>query len=519
MLKEMMKTKPIEKLVSDAHEGEHRLKKALSAIDLTAIGIGCIIGTGIFVLTGVAAIKYAGPAIMLSFIISGLACAFAALCYAEFASLIPVAGSAYTYAYATLGELVAWIIGWDLILEYAVSASAVAIGWSNYFNNLLLKIGIDLPEWMVFIRDPQHPHGLMNVFAAVIVLLITALLTIGVKESANVNGVVVIIKVSIALFFIGLGIFFIKTANWHPFIPPHIPSQEILGNIYEWPLMKVLVEMFGGKYPEGFGGLSGMMTAAAIIFFAYIGFDAVSTTAEEAKNPQRDLPIGIISSLVICTVLYMAVSAVFTGIVRCDGSLKISDLGSLSGAPLAYALNVIHQEWASALLSVGAVCGITSVLLVLLMGQPRIFFSMSRDRLLPKFFAKIHPKFQTPYLTTIVTGCLVAIAAAFTPIEIVAEMANIGTLFAFVLVCFGVLFLRKKRAGQKTGFMAPWFPATPILGILFSLALMVSLPVRTWMRFGIWLAIGLGIYFCYGYWRSELREYNKNPEVGSRNPE
>jgi APA family basic amino acid/polyamine antiporter len=509
MLKEMMKTKPIGKLVSDAHEGEHRLKRALSALDLTAIGIGCIIGTGIFVLTGVAAIKYAGPSIMLSFVISGLACAFAALCYAEFASLIPVAGSAYTYAYATLGELVAWIIGWDLILEYAVSASAVAIGWSNYFNNLLLKMGIDLPDWMVFIRDAQHPNGLMNVFAAVIVLLITVLLTVGVKESANVNGIVVVIKVSIALFFIGLGIFFVKTANWHPFIPPHMPSQEIAGNIYEWPLMKVLVEMLGGKYPEGFGGLSGMMTAAAIIFFAYIGFDAVSTTAEEAKNPQRDLPIGIIASLSICTVLYMAVSAVFTGIVHCDGNLKLSDLGSLSGAPLAYALNVIHQEWASVLLSIGAICGITSVLLVLLLGQPRIFFSMARDRLLPRIFSAIHPRFKTPHLTTIATGCLVAVAAAFTPIEIVAEMANIGTLFAFVLVCFGVLFLRKKHSSKGGGFLAPAFPLTPILGILFSLALMVSLPVRTWLRFVVWLALGLIIYFFYGYWRSELRENNQ----------
>lgn len=510
---QLFRKKSIDKILAEPEEPHHGgLKKILSAVDLTAIGIGCIIGTGIFVLTGVAAIKYAGPGIVMSFVISGLACVFAALSYAEFASLIPIAGSAYTYGYATLGEIFAWIIGWDLILEYAVAASAVAIGWSNYFYNILNSIpGLHIPAWAMYIKDAQHPDGFVNIGAAVIVLLITWLLVVGIKESATVNSIIVAIKLGAALFFIAIGAFLINPQNWHPFIPNYVPSPEITLDPQEWPLLKHIFNAVGWAFPEGFGGWAGVMTAAAIIFFAYIGFDAVSTTAEEAKNPKRDLPIGIIASLTICTVLYIAVSAIFTGMVHCDGSLKIGDLGAFKGAPLAYALNVHGMQWASIILSIGAICGITSVLLVTLLGQSRIFFAMSRDKLLPHLVSKIHPKFRTPYITTIVTGVVVAVAAAFTPIEIVAELANIGTLFAFVIVCAGVIILRKMGTTYKSAFLCPGYPIIPILGIIFSVALMLSLPERTWVRFVVWLMIGFTFYFSYGIWKSELHNRFKTP--------
>jgi APA family basic amino acid/polyamine antiporter len=527
---DIFRKKSIDKILQDTDHSEGPvLKRVLSAVDLTAIGIGCIIGTGIFVLTGVAAIKYAGPGIMISFIISGLACAFAALCYAEFASLVPIAGSAYTYGYATLGEVFAWIIGWDLILEYAVSSGAVAIGWSGYFVNLMKSwFGIDIPPWLCSIQSHSNPHGYINLFAALIVLAITVLLVVGIKESAKVNSFIVVVKVVIAILFIAIGAFFVKPANWTPLVPRFVEGSDAITNLPAWisglvphvsamkdPLETPLIQLFfhsaGWVYPEGFGGWPGIFTAAAIVFFAYIGFDAVSTAAEEAKKPQRDLPIGILASLVICTVLYIAMSAVFTGIVRCDGTLKVADMGTAEGAPMAYAFQQTGVHWvqtfASGAISVGAICGITSVLLVTLLGQSRVFFSMSRDKLLPPFVGKIHPKFQTPYITTIVTGVLVAFAAAVTPIEIIAELANIGTLFAFVIVCAGILFLRKMDVKTaKPTFRTPWSPYVPILGILFSMFLMLSLPIRTWYRFGAWLIIGLTIYACYSYFNSPLRE-------------
>jgi len=514
-MKELLKRKPVEKILAETEKKDvGGLKRVLTAWDLTAIGIGCIIGTGIFVLTGVAAIKYAGPGIMLSFIFCAFACVFAALCYAEFASFIPVAGSAYTYGYATLGEIFAWIIGWDLILEYAVASGAVAIGWSGYFVNLLQSwFGIHLPEFLTTIRTPQHPEGLINLPAALIVLVITGLLVWGIKESASVNAIIVAIKVSIALFFIGVGAFFVNVANWHPLIAPFVPSPEMVADRLEVPVIKHILHFFGVVYPEGFGGWPGILTAAAIIFFAYIGFDAVSTTAEEARNPQKDLPIGIIASLLISTALYIAMSAVFTGIVRCDGHLKISDLGAYQGAPMAYAFQQTGVGWvskfASGLLSIGAISGITSVIIVTLLGQSRIFFAMSRDRMLPAFVAKVHPVFKTPYITTIITGCLVAIAASVTPIEIIAELANIGTLFAFVIVCAGILFLRRMKDTQVTGrktFKTPAAPWIPLLGVAFSALLMASLPLRTWYRFVGWLFLGLTIYSCYSYFNSSLRE-------------
>lgn len=509
----IFKKKPLEQIMEECEDCKaHGLKRVLTAVDLTAIGIGCIIGTGIFVLTGVASIKYAGPGIMLSFVLSGLACVFAALCYAEFASRIPLAGSAYTYGYASLGEIFAWTIGWDLILEYAVAAGAVAIGWSGYFVNLLQSwFKIDLPVYLTTIRSPACPEGFMNLPASIIVLLITLLLIWGIKESANVNSIIVMIKLAIALFFIAVGLFFIKPENWHPLIPNFVANPQMAADPLEIPALKHIVQSFGVIYPEGFGGWPGIFTAAAIVFFAYIGFDAVSTTAEEAKNPQRDLPIGIIASLLICTVLYIAMSAVFTGIVKCDGTIKVSDMGAYEGAPMAFAFRQTGVPWvmsfASGLLSIGAICGITSVLLVTLLGQSRIFFAMSRDKMLPPIVSKIHPKFQTPYITTLVTGIIVAVASAFTPIEIIAELANIGTLFAFVIVCAGILLLPKiKDDPNRKVFKTPWKPFSPILGIAFSLFLMLSLPLRTWYRFVGWFILGFTIYICYSYFNSKLRE-------------
>jgi APA family basic amino acid/polyamine antiporter len=465
----LLKTKSIEQLVSDVEHGGKALKRTLSALDLTLLGIGAIIGTGIFVLTGTAAANQAGPAIGLSYLAAGLACTFAALCYAEFASMIPIAGSAYTYAYATLGEVFAWMIGWDLILEYAVGSMTVAVGWSGYFQRILAGFGVHLPGWMC--AAPGAMEGaVVNLPAAIIVLLITALLVIGVRESARFNAVMVAIKLAAVVFFIFAGFTFVKPENWSPFMPY---------------------------------GFSGVMAAAAVVFFGYIGFDAVSTTAEEAVNPQRDLPIGIIASLVICTLLYLIVSAVLTGILPV---LEYKTNVQFLNAPVGYALAVIHQDWAAGLVSAGAVCGITSVLLVMLMSQPRIFFAMSRDRLLPAGASKVHPKFKTPYVTTIITGIIVSIAAALVPIQILGEMTSIGTLFAFMIVCSAVMVLRLKRPDAHRPFKVAGGPVIPILGIVSCLYLMLSLPVATWVRFLGWLNIGMLIYWFYGRVHSPLAD-------------
>jgi APA family basic amino acid/polyamine antiporter len=475
----LFKTKSIEQLVGDVEHGGKALRRSLSALDLTLLGIGAIIGTGIFVLTGTAAANQAGPAITMSYLAAGLACAFAALCYAEFASMIPIAGSAYTYAYATLGELVAWMIGWDLILEYAVGSMTVAIGWSGYMQRLMAGFGVELPISI----GAAPPVGIINLPAVIIVLLIMILLVVGVRESARFNAAMVFIKVAAVLFFLAAGITYVEPTNWQPFAP------------YGWP---------------------GIMAAAAVVFFAYIGFDAVSTTAEEAKNPQRDLPIGIIASLVICTVLYLAVGAVLTGIVpviqfraaeaALPGMPMVQQEQSIQflNAPVAYALAFIGQGWAAGLVSAGAVAGITSVLLVMLMSQPRIFFSMSRDRLLPQGVSKVHPRFGTPYITTIITCVVVALVAGLTQIQVVGEMTSIGTLFAFVVVCAAVLVLRAKRPDAVRPFRVPFGPVFPILGILSCSYLMLSLPVLTWVRFLVWLDIGMIIYWTYGRTHSPL---------------
>ena len=491
----LLKTKSIEQLVGDVEHGSKALKRSLNAWDLTLLGIGAIIGTGIFVLTGTAAANQAGPAIMMSYLAAGLACGFAALCYAEFASMIPIAGSAYTYAYATLGELVAWMIGWDLILEYAVGSMTVAIGWSGYMQKLLHGMGINLPVWMTAapgtLDAAGNPIGaIINLPAVLIVLAITALLVIGVQATARANAVMVAIKMAAIVFFIAAGATYVKPENWSPFYA------------YGW---------------------QGMMAAAAVVFFAYIGFDAVSTTAEEAKNPQRDLPIGIIASLLICTVLYIAVAAVLSGIIPVteyrsnEASLPGAPMQSpeqitrFLNAPVGFVLGSLGIGWADALVAAGAVAGITSVLLVMLMSQPRIFFSMSRDLLLPPGISKIHPKFGTPYITTIITCVIVALVAGFTRIEVVGEMTSIGTLFAFVVVCAAVMVLRVKRPDVKRPFRAPGGQITPILGVLSCAYLMLSLAVLTWVRFLVWLNIGMLIYWFYSRTHSPL--YNAEVEA------
>ena len=480
----LLRTKSIEQLVGDAEHGGKALKRTLSALDLTLLGIGAIIGTGIFVLTGTAAANQAGPGIVLSYVLAGTACGFAALCYAEFAAMIPISGSAYTYAYATLGEIFAWMIGWDLILEYAVGSMTVAVGWSGYFQRILAGFGIHLPAWMS--ASPDSAVGsLINLPAVLIVLGIMVLLVIGVRESARFNAAMVAIKLAAVGFFIVMGVTYVKPENWSPLMPY---------------------------------GFSGVATGAAVVFFAYIGFDAVSTTAEEAKNPSRDLPIGIIASLVICTVLYLVVAGILSGMIPVTHyrSLEAALPGvpivaatestSFLNAPVAYALHVINLDWAAGLVSAGAVAGITSVLLVMLMSQPRIFFAMSRDQLLPAGVSKVHPKFRTPYITTIITCAIVSVVAGFVPINILGEMTSIGTLFAFVVVSIAVIILRVKRPEARRPFRVPLGYTIPILGVAFCVYLMVSLSVMTWVRFLVWLDIGMVIYWFYGRTHSPLAD-------------
>lgn len=487
--------KPV-KLLLEEMEGENRLRRVLGPVQLSSLGIGAIIGTGIFVLTGVAAHDKTGPALMLSFVVSGLACIFAALCYAEFASMVPVAGSAYTYAYATLGELFAWIVGWDLVLEYAVASAAVAHGWSHYFQDFIGIFGIQMPFALAntpFDVNPDTgifgPTGrIVDLPALAITAIVTVILVKGIRESASFNAAMVGVKLVVVLVVIAVGVFYIDSRNWHPFAPFGLSGVSFFGNT-----------LFGqtGKSGEPLGMLAG----AATIFFAYIGFDSVSTHAEEARNPRRDVPIGIIASLIICTVLYIAVSAVLTGMVPYN-QINID-------APVSNAFAQVGLRWAQFLVSLGALTGITSVLLVMMLSQPRIMLAMARDRLIPEsFFGAIHDRFRTPWKATILTGVFVGIQASILPLRILTELVNIGTLLAFVIVCSAVLIMRRTNPDLPRPFKAPLFPYVPILGIAICLLLMFSLPPENWARLVIWLLIGFGIYFTYGKKHSALRAMN-----------
>ncbi len=488
--------KPV-KLLLEEMEGENRLRRVLGPVQLSSLGIGAIIGTGIFVLTGVAAHDKTGPALMLSFVVAGLACIFAALCYAEFASMVPVAGSAYTYAYATLGELFAWIVGWDLILEYAVGSATVAHGWSHYFQDFIGIFGIKLPFALTnapFDFDPatgtlNTTGKIMDFPALVITGIVTIILVVGIRESASFNAAMVGVKLAVVLVVIAVGAMYVDSKNWHPFAPYGLTGLSFFGKT-------ILGQTGKGGEPLG------MLAGAATIFFAYIGFDSVSTHAEEAKNPRRDVPIGIISSLVICTVLYITVSAILTGIVPYD---KIN-----IDAPVSNAFAQLGLTWAQFLISLGALTGITSVLLVMMLSQPRVMLAMARDRLIPQsFFGSIHEKFRTPWKSTILTGCFVGIMASFLPLRILAELVNIGTLLAFIIVCAAVLIMRRTNPELNRPFKAPLFPFVPIAGIVICLLLMLSLPSENWYRLIIWLVIGFGIYFTYGKKHSALRQANR----------
>jgi APA family basic amino acid/polyamine antiporter len=492
MTSQIFRTKSLDVLVSEAEVPQHQLKRTLGAFDVIMLGIGAIVGAGIFATIGTATAgdatrPGAGPALILSFVLTAVACGFAALCYAEFAAMVPISGSAYTYAYATLGELVAWIIGWDLIIEYAVGNVAVAISWGNYFKTLVSGFGIIIPDWIstdyrtaakipgLFASAP-HLFGVpivFNILAFGIVALLTVVLVIGIRESASLNTGMVILKLIVLAFFVGVGWAHINPANWHPFAP---------------------------------NGWQGIQAGAAIVFFAYIGFDAVSTVAEECRNPERDLPIGIVGSLIICTIIYIVVAAVFTGII--PYSVLVTKLATEQAEPLTMALQYANLAgFVVGVVAFGSVVAHTAVLLVFQLGQPRIFFSMARDGLLPPSFAKVHPRFRTPYVTTILTGVAVGVTAMFTSIDEMVDLTNIGTLFAFILVCLGILILRKRDPGRRRAFRTPFVPVVPVLGILSCGYLMLGLPWITWVRFALWLLVGLVIYFAYGMKRSGLREH------------
>ncbi len=476
--------KSVEDSIRDTDEPEHRLKKNLSGLDLTVFGVGVIIGTGIFVLTGVVARDQSGPAVAISFVIAGVVCGLAALCYAEFASTVPVAGSAYTFSYATFGEFVAWIIGWDLVLELALGAATVAVGWSGYLNQLLADIGTPLPESIA------GETARFNIPAIVIVLVMTAVLVLGIKLSSRVTAVIVVIKVAIVLLVIGVGLFFVRAANYSPFVPPAQPA-EAGATGWDAPLVQTL---FG--FTQGTFGWGGVMAGAAVVFFAFIGFDIVATAAEETRNPGRDLPRGILGSLAICTVLYVAVSLVVVGMQ------KYSELSA--DAPLASAFSDVGLPVFAGIISIGALAGLTSVVMILMLGQSRVLFAMSRDRLLPAGLAAVHPRYGTPYKITIITGIFVAVLAAVVPLEELANLVNIGTLFAFVLVSIGVLVLRRTRPDLPRSFRVPLVPFLPIVSALACLWLMLNLPGDTWRRFLVWMLLGVVLYFVYGRRRSRF---------------
>jgi APA family basic amino acid/polyamine antiporter len=515
----LLARKPLDMLMAEASEtGEHSLKRALGPINLITLGIGAIIGAGIFVLTGHAAAANAGPAIVFSYILAGVGCAFAGLCYAEFASLIPIAGSAYTYGYATLGEIFAWIIGWDLILEYAFGAATVASGWAGTVVAFLQQIGLDLPPQIVDVPGTQmvkyqghwvqlvtiqktltdagidwhtlpHATAVFNVVAFIGIAIVTTILVIGIKESANFNSAIVFVKLAAVLIFIAVAGNFVMhhmaqaKANWTPFVPPN-----------------------AGQF--GIYGWSGVARAAAVVFFAYIGFDAVSTAAQEAKNPQKDMPIGIMGSLAICTILYIVVSWLLTGVTHYS-QLNVA-------APVSLAIAQTGVWWGTFLVNIGAIAGLSTVMLVMLLGQSRVFYSMSRDGLLWKWASEVHPKFRTPWKSTIIVGIFCAFFAALIPIGVLGELVSIGTLLAFVIVCAGIMVLRKRRPDLERPFRAPWVPFTPIMGIIVSFAMMAALPWETWARLIAWLVLGMVIYYTYGRHHSKVQQGEPSVIVGAK---
>ena len=511
----MFKRKPLHRLLEEAEGGPHGLRRALSAMNLISLGIGCIIGTGIFVLTGLAAAEHAGPAIVLSFVFAAVACVFAGLCYAELASMIPVSGSAYTYAYATMGEIIAWVIGWDLILEYLLGASTVAVGWSGYLASFMSDCGLTLPDQLTTstISEAGQIGATVNLPAMLAIAVLTVLLIVGIRESAWFNNLIVLVKLAVIVMFIAFGFAYVKQANWHPFIPNNTGAFGQLGwsgfaqAWHDGGLVGVY-QAFTEHGGRGQFGWLGILSGASFVFFAYIGFDAVSTTAQEAKNPQRDMPIGILGSLVICTVLYILVSLVAPGLVnytQLDVKAPIATAVDAAGPGLA---------WLRPFIKLGALAGLTSVMLVLLLGQTRISYSMSRDGLLPQAFGKIHPRFKTPYVSTIVTGLVAMVGAGMLPIDMLAKLVNIGTLLAFVLVCLGVWILRRRNPEAKRAFRTPWVPVVPILGMVFALALMLGLPGSTWLRLAIWMAIGFVIFFAYARRHSRLQIEHRAAEAG-----
>jgi basic amino acid/polyamine antiporter, APA family len=483
MSSQLFATKPIQKILAEAAGGgEHSLKRALGPINLITLGIGAIIGAGIFVLTGTAAAQFAGPAIVISYIIAGIGCVFAGLCYAEFASMLPIAGSAYTYGYATMGEIVAWIIGWALVLEYAFGAATVAVGWSGFVSDLLSFFGIHLPfnaaPKIAFTLGGHTFAAQMDIFALSALVIITIILIVGVKESANFNSAAVMIKISIVLIFIAIAVMFafghwhLMTTNWHPFIPK---NQGHFGEF----------------------GWSGIMRGAGVVFFAYIGFDAVSTAAQEARNPQKDMPFGILGSLVICTALYILLSGLLTGVVSFS-KLNVP-------APVADATRVIGMGWATVLIDLGAIAGLASVMMVMMLGQSRVLYTMSHDGLLPNWVGQLHPRFRTPYKTSMVVGVFAATLAAFFPIKLLGELVSLGTLLAFSIVSVGVVVMRSKHPEMPRPFRTPLVPLVPILGVIVSLSLMFSLDRPAWIGFGSWLIFGLIIYFGYSRRHSNVQ--------------
>ncbi|MFD2969068.1 amino acid permease [Sphingobacterium bambusae] len=488
----MLFKKSIPQIINEAREsGEHTLKRTLTSSGLIALGVGAIIGAGLFSLTGIAAAENAGPAVILSFIVAAVACSFAGLCYAEFASMIPVAGSAYTYSYATMGEFVAWIIGWDLVLEYALASATVAVSWSQYFNQLLMTFGVSIPDQ--FLKGPWE-GGMVNIPAIIIVCLLSLLLMRGTKESSTVNNILVILKVSVVLIFIVLGWSFIDSANHTPFIPTN--EGEELVKSGEKGLWSFLTSDDFGKF-----GISGILRAAGVLFFAFVGFDAVSTAAQEAKDPKKGMPIGIIGSLIICTILYVLFSYVMTG-------LENYQMFKGDAKPVATAFAKTGYTFLNSALIVTIIAGYTSVILVMLLGQSRVFYSMSKDGLLPKIFSDLS-KNQTPWKTNLIFMVFVSIFAGFVPVSDLGHMVSIGTLFAFTLVCIGILVLRKSNPEIERPFKTPFVPVLPILGVIVCILLMASLPIESWERLGVWLLIGLIIYIFYGMKNSKIRKQHK----------